>query len=126
MKKTILSGLCTLGLSSLALAGPALAQMSGPGTMSNGSSGAGMTMAPTVPHPAGKYGPGTTGLSSNGAGMHRTGMGLTSPGVSGTDAVGAGPSTPPSTGALPLPAAGAGAHNPATARPLATTGGVPR
>ena len=43
-----------------------------------------------------------------------------------TDAVGAGPSTPPSTGALPLPAAGAGAHNPASARPLATTGGVPR
>lgn len=121
MTRNIVTTLCTAGFLGAILSGPALAQ-------STTADPAGTTgMGLTVPHTAGKMGPGTTGLSSNAAGMHRTGMGMEPPGLSGTGTSGAGVST--STAAPSsetLPGIGTGAHNPATARPSATTGGVPR
>lgn len=126
------AAICRAGLvvSALALgAMPALAQVA-PGTTNDDGTGApvGARASTAITRTAGKMGPGTTGLSSNGAGMHRTGMGLEPSGVSGVGTSGAGVSTTPGSPAnQALPSdLGTGAHNPATVRPLATTGGVPR
>lgn len=121
MTRNIVTTLCTAGLLGAVLAAPALAQSTTVDPA--GTTGPGLT----VPHTAGKMGPGTTGLSSNAAGMHRSGMGMSPSGLSGTGTSGAGVSTsaaPPSSETLP--GRGTGAYNPATARPSATTGGVPR